>query len=101
MIKINFISRYDGSGRLERIVAGDRMSEYHYTEGNIGYIQHSRDGVSVRTSFHHNKANITFMEFICILNNELNRSNKVIIPTNNLLPHFSIFGKVGSALLSS
>ena len=62
--------RYNGDGSVDRVVAGDRMTEYHYKDVKLGYIEHIRDGVSVKTSYHHNQANITFNEQICILYNE-------------------------------
>ena len=63
-IFILFDIRYDGNGRLKLIVAGDRLTEYQYTDGHISYIEHSRDGISVKTSYHFIKEKITFRERI-------------------------------------
>ena len=50
-------------GRHVAILTSDwsRLTEYHWAEaGAIGYIEHSRDGVTVKTSYHHNKAGVAF-----------------------------------------
>lgn len=49
--------RRDGEGRVERIVAGDRLSELEYdqTTGDVVGVSHDTDGVHIKTSLHYNK----------------------------------------------
>ena len=49
--------RRDGAGRIEKVVAGDRLSEYEYDEttGDMISVSHATDAVHIKTSLHYNK----------------------------------------------
>ena len=49
-----------GDDSLERILAGDRRTDYLYTEGQLSSVDHQRDGVNIKTSFQYNQGSVAF-----------------------------------------
>ena len=49
-----------GDDTLERILAGDRRTDYLYTEGELSSVDHQRDGVNIKTSFQYNQGSVAF-----------------------------------------
>ena len=47
---------YRGDGRVSRVVAGDRRTDWAYREGRLASLEHQRDGLTIRTSFQYNQA---------------------------------------------
>ena len=51
---------WQGDNSLERILAGDRRTDYLYTEGQLSSVDHQRDGVNIKTSFQYNQGSVAF-----------------------------------------
>ena len=47
---------YRGDGTVTRVVAGDRRTDWAYSEGRLASLEHQRDGLTIRTSFQYNQA---------------------------------------------
>ena len=69
---------YRGDGTVTRVVAGDRRTDWTYSDGRLASLEHQRGGVNIKTSFQYNQGNITVTQLISHITFHLSLSTYIM-----------------------